>query len=804
MTLRALFHFDSDAPFIDAVGHAVTVVGSPALSTVAGQFGTGVMQHDSGGYLQIASADMVVQSWESYTIQARVWVASGNSSSEQIFWIASDGWHMKLGIFRLANDPYWYVAASNGGVGALLSSTPLALFDQPVHIAVCRNGSGIINFWVGGTNHGTEPTNAVETDAYLFIGATGAEHSIKFEEVCFHVNEQLYTAPFSVPTAAFLPANPAQLVPETITLPLAVAVGDLAVLALPGWVTVGEFGTATLPIALSVIPAGLLSGVESIGIGQGGDAAVWTAIVKIDDVDVTARVVGDIQVEANEGAARIANFTFRPANGTTVDLSSWTARAVTIEVADNSTGTPRYAQRLFTGVIDTTRLDMSSRLLAFDCTDDLQGRCDALNTTALAALIAGYASPVVFDATATGWSFAIDQLSTVPASLDISPVGELRLTPWQAKSVADIVLDADRAGDGSIQVSIADRAGLINSVTVEFDYRFPRVKAEMYSVEFTAVDMTGFAQWVLDRKYFLQRAQVNAAIEAAGATIASIIYTPLPTSIIAVGAGYFTPSAADLELCMGFSAAVTFDYAQTTEEQHRIAVVNAKSVDLVGTRASTVSGALEGAYPDLVAVESGIRLFRAEITKTPPQDMAVAVLNSTTSADASLSTETNRAAANAAMEALIAMAKVSIHASHRRNRVSVTVPLFTAIDLDKTLRIDADHVVAQGKCARVVHTLSPDTGVATSELQIAVCALAGTGYSHPEDATLAPTGSTAGSTALTGPVQVTFNAGENEDHVLAVVFPGVEDAERANAVIALPSTRAAAIAEDEFTITVES
>lgn len=803
MTTRALFHFDTDAPFIDAVGHTVTTTGTPALSTATGQFGDGVFQHDSGGYLSIAGSDLVVQSWESYTIEARVWVASGNASSDQMFWIATDDWHMKLGIYRYANDPYWYVLASNGSAGALLSNTPLDLFDQAVHIAVCRDGSGTVTFWVNGANHGTEAATAAETDAYLYIGAISAAHPIKFEEVRFSTQALLYSAPFTPPSAPFLPANPAVLVGEEISLPLNVTVGEIGAPALPLHVAVGETGTASLPLSVSVVPPGLLLGTQSVCIGQGTDGAIWTAIVTLDAVDVTSRVVGEITVDAEEGTARIAEFTLRPANGTVVDLSAYTGRPVTIDVADASTGTPRYAQRLFSGVIDTPDLDTASRLLSFRCTDDLQGRCEALDNATLSALIGGYASSAVFDAAARGWSFANDQLSTVPASLDISPLGQLRLTPWAAKSVADLVLDDTRVRDGSLGVEIADRAGLVNDVTVEFDYRFPRVKAEMYRVEYEAVNMTGFAQWILDGNYFIQRAQVEAALESAGATIDQITYTPLPTTIIAVGSGYFTPSAADLELCMGFLARVTFDYAQTTEEQHRIRVSNALSIAAVGARQSTLSGALEGEYPDLLAVESGIRMYKAEITKTPPKDMANAVVDSTTSVDATVTSETDRAAANAAMEALIAMAKVQIHASHRRNRVSASVPLIPALDLDKTLRIAADGVAAQGKCARVAHRLSLETGEAISEVQIAVCALAGTGIVHDDTPTAAPDGTTAGTTMLTGLPQVVFNYGATQDHIITITFPGVEEAERANAVVALPSSIAAPIDENEFTITVE-
>ena len=96
-----------------------------------------------------------------------------------------------------------------------------------------------------------------------------------------------------------------------------------------------------------------------IGIGE---AAVWTVVVRVAAVDVTAQVIDAIRIDAEEGAARIAEFTLRPPAATVIDPASWTGRAVEIDVADNSTGTPTDAVRRFTdeanrlyGVMNTCR-----------------------------------------------------------------------------------------------------------------------------------------------------------------------------------------------------------------------------------------------------------------------------------------------------------------------------------------------------------------------------------------------------------------------------------------------------------------
>jgi len=108
--------------------------------------------------------------------------------------------------------------------------------------------------------------------------------------------------------------------------------------------------------------------------GAGTAAAVWSAVVTIAGVDVSARIVGDIRVEASEGAARIAELTIRPANGTGFAISDWSGKAITIDVVDMATGVATDSRRLFTGIIDTPTLDLNLRTIGLLATDNLQNQ----------------------------------------------------------------------------------------------------------------------------------------------------------------------------------------------------------------------------------------------------------------------------------------------------------------------------------------------------------------------------------------------------------------------------------------------
>ncbi len=585
------------------------------------------------------------------------------------------------------------------------------------------------------------------------------------------------------------------------SLPVDVIVAPAGVAALPLELRTGPSGAAALAVAVSVVPPGILSGAETVT-ARAGESAVWTAIVTLGGADISGRVVGEIVVDAEEGAARIAEFTLKPVPGVAVFLPSYVGQPVTVDVADYRGGVAASAMRLFTGKVDRPDLDLAARTIRLRCTDDLQGRCLTMTPAQVAELVGGHYSAAVFDAAADGWTHAQDRLSTVPASLDISPEGALRVTPWAASVPPHLVFDEDLIGDGSLTVSHADGAGLINCVDIEFDYRFPRVKAENWPIDYAYVNETNFAAYVADGKWFLQRDAVAAAIGAAGGVVESLDYLPMPTEPIELAGGAFwSPGPADADLCTGFSAAVSFDYAQEVEERHRITVAADASIAAVGLRRQSLRGAMEGVYPDVAAVEAGMTLYRKSVSGIPPQDVATPVLGKTVAEEVTLSAETDRAAANAAMETLIAIAKTRIWASHRRNSVGGAVPLNPALDLDKTVAVVASGVEARGKVTRVSHRLSPDTGAAVSEFAIALCAVAGVGIVHDETPTVAPAGTAPTQTDLVGSAAIAFANGVEDDHTLAIEFPAVAEIERAAATPVIASAYAAPLAEDLFTVT---
>lgn len=569
---------------------------------------------------------------------------------------------------------------------------------------------------------------------------------------------------------------------------------------------VGAGGVAALPLRVSVVPSAIASGAETVTDGGAG-AASWGVRVEVDGADVSDDVVGEVLVEAEENAARIADLSLFMATGTTILPAAWVGRSVRIYLTD---GLGQNALPLFAGIVDLPAVSLQERRLALRCTDNRQGVLGGMTRDAITAALAGSRhSPVVFDDGAVPLAYANDRLATLPAALDLSPLGALRVTPWAAKTTPDLSFDADQVLDGSLAVDVAERSGLTNLVEIAFGYRFPRIKAEGYQVDYDylALNATSFVYWVRDGNTFLQRDAVLAAISATGGAVVSVSWIALPTTpqvIPGTGgdpAGAWLPNPlTDVQFCLGFSAVVSFDYAQQVEESHSITVSCAASVAEVGAVRSTMSGALEGVYDDPVAAEQNILLWRGQVTKIPPKNLAPVVVGLTNSVNSTLSADTDRAAAEAAMETLIAVAAAQIFASHRRHSVAASVPCNPALDTDKTVAINAGGVLAKGKVRRVVHRLDPAAGEAISALELAICSIAGVGVTHPADAVVAPDGTAAGTSNTLAAPSVTWNGLVGEDNVITIAFPGVEEAERAKALHAISSAYSAAIAEDVFEV----
>ncbi len=696
--------------------------------------------------------------------------------------------------FYLADGTQVYMQASITNVGQAGVTRKLM---------VSRDASNVWRLFVDGAVVAT--TVAAGTFGFppgahwFFVG--GSYSSV----VQVYVDEVYLVAGVALETASYTPQpffdsvgggggglEPLQIIPLEVDVIASRAIAvDLEIA-----VTQSIFVTPIIAEVVVVLPE-VFAGSALVSDGGTG-AAIWKPMVVVDGVDRSADLVGDVYVKAERGAARIATFTLRETGF--ININAYTGKTVEIDfaAADGANGL-----RLFTGVIDLPSVDLSARRISFDCTDNLQNVLNAMDRAALDSLIGGRWSPVIFDASASNWSYAQDRLSTVQSSVDLSPFGAVRLTPWASGST-DFVFTDNLIIDGSLTISPAERSDLVNRIEIEFGYRFPRAKREGHYIDYTYLT-DGFGPWLLSGNSLLTRAAVLSAIQNAGGNTTDIAWDALPTGgwiktplgglVPYVGNPYVDPL-----LCLGFKATVTFDYTQTVDETHKITVMSNESITAVGDLKESMSGALVGETADTVAVETNNRLYQLGISNIPPMDAPAVVLGKINAEALTLTADTNRTAAENAIETLIDVAKTRIVKSHLGTSLNAVLPLHPVVDLGKTIGIDCDGVQAAGRVNYVEHRMSADSGEALTNFRLAICRIGAVGTPDIEVPTVAPTGVADGETGVLEEVVCAFHGLVGEDASFELTFPAVATAQRDGEQVAIASEFTVAMVADPLTI----
>ena len=521
----------------------------------------------------------------------------------------------------------------------------------------------------------------------------------------------------------------------SLTLPLRITVVEAESIALPLRITRVQSRSVALPLRISVveeidIALPLIITVQSSTITS---PSRWRPVVTLGGVDVSARLTGEIRIEAGEGEARVASFVMRPAPGP-ITLPDWTGAAVTIDIAQqDAAGNAIDARRLFTGVVDVPDLDLTERLVAFECTDQLQQVVRSLPKEWVDTNVGGYYSEAVSGESSDMLQYADARLASVPASLDLDPYQAARVTPWNIEADPVLVLtDADIIF-GSLRVELAGRANIRNEIETVLQYRFPRLRARVASVNFERT-VNQYTSQGLD---IPNRDMIEQALSSIPGwqLLGEINMVPVdPGSYESSGSGgtvYTVISATDApQLALGFAARFSNRWVQWVTEEYRLTVSAQASIDALGLSRETSNGAVLDADFD-----DGTWLY---------EPGAEPVLTLPTTGDVSLdyggAGRTDRAAAQNAVRTMVAQSRCQILAAHRDTSTSAMTTLHAGIDLNRRIEIDTAEVHARGKAIRVTHRMDIETGEHDTEFAIAISGFSAVGLQDddPVDAPAAP------------------------------------------------------------------
>lgn len=464
-------------------------------------------------------------------------------------------------------------------------------------------------------------------------------------------------------------------------------------------------GTATAHTALTVTGEGEAVAYTALAVISPTHQPRWRARCILGGVDVSDQLVGQASVEADEGAARIASVVLQPDPGTIAPLD-YVGQTISLDYVLVIAGVD-VPRRIFTGLVDTPSYDAATTLLSLDCVDDLQNRVALMDRATLDTLIGGKYSEAVQGEIDDNWDYAQALLTTVPASLDASAAGGMRVTDWDLATTWATYDEGDLLYQQA-SLTLPQRSTLTNEVAVEFAYRYPRLRQR-----YTSIGWSGTQADMLKVGYAYPKQQdIAGAAGGSGWQIVTQVFWPAPAAIPHSSGGFIYPDPGSVDMAVIFLAQ---RHAQTVTETYSITVFAPESITLNGTLPATVRGALASEF-DGRNWESALDI-EPLLAGGEEQDY---------------SPDAPRADADHAIETLLDQARVKILGSHRSARVSNAVLCNPDLDLDKRIEIDTASMAAEGKVARVAHRLDFDAGSAITEFDIAIHGAGGAGIITPD------------------------------------------------------------------------
>lgn len=718
MTLALQLHFEganASTEIYDTSswpGHAVTAYGA-ILATAQKKFGSSSLALDGASTIESTHAT-AFSSGTSFTAECWIYPTAVdldgaifdiylNASNRVVLQLDTD---RKLHV-RLVVSGTWYEAYTATGVITLNAWT---------HVALVKNGS-TIEIYSGGTRRislgsgisGAVPAQYVSVGGGLdFAFSYGTYFTGYIDEFRYQTGVAQYSgSTYTVPTAAFTDpvavdfytaSAPTELTvinagEYVVSAPTSLTVTQhVYVVSAPTRLTVTAYYAAIAPTALLVVSPGLPTD--------------WTLRCMLDGVDVSERLTGQHSVTAEEGAARIADVQLLPVSGA-LDVLAYVGVPIALDFVQR-VGGAEIPRRVFTGRVDTPTYDIGTRILSLRCTDDMQNRVAAMSRADIDAVVTGAMyTEAVQGQIIDGWDYAQALMTTVPGSLDCNAAGGLRLTLWDGLPLHSTYGDSDLIFARS-EITFPQRTEIVNSVTIDYEYRYPRLRQRYTSVGFSAtradMDAVGYV--------YPSQSEIESAVSGSGWIMTTGIFYPAPITIPHVTGGVVRPRAGAIDMAVMW---LTQRHGQAISEQYTITVQAPESIAQNGVLPHGLTGALAEAF-DYTVWENDYSMLPL-MPSGGEQDW-------TPTAD--------RAASDLAINTLLAQAHVKILGSHRGATVVNATLCDPEIDLDKRVRILTDDIDATGKVRSVRHVFDLLAGSAITEFGLALFGAGGAGIITPD------------------------------------------------------------------------
>lgn len=487
----------------------------------------------------------------------------------------------------------------------------------------------------------------------------------------------------------------------------------------------------------------------------------WSAIVTLEvkagdrageSGDISTNLTGELSVEAEESAARIATFTREPrplgpcpteTDPEFLDLNKHIGRTVTIDyVLQDTDGTILSTTRIFTGYVDEVIYDPNTRLSQYTCTDGRQHLLENLDRASIDAMMPGsYYSDFVFDPEGNNLEYAEDRLSTVPYALDLDNQGTWQFTRWAAGASATYNFNSTNVIYESLSIELERFKDIVTEVEIDVGYNFRRLRERISAFSWSYPG--SFCNY-LDGGHTIPRKQmVVDAANGGGWRLISVTFGNLPISgAYTCSSGYRvwvnTGNGNGPLFCLDASGTLAKRFTSGVREGYTIRILAPDSATQYGTVTENMSLNVSAEFKE-EGWTSGAeaRIDTALIDRNPRNATTnQTVENDEFGYDYSLfgasekyydcvgdeitSGEGRREDFDNAIETIIAQGKTTLRGAHRQNNVSWQSLLMPDLQLYHTLEVDTCPVHARGKVRMFTHSMNLNTGEAVTDVTIAV------------------------------------------------------------------------------------
>lgn len=494
-------------------------------------------------------------------------------------------------------------------------------------------------------------------------------------------------------------------------------------------------------------------------------AFVWEVVVNLEvkggdrpgeSGDISTNLTQAVSVEAEENAARIANFVREPrpygpcpieTDPEFLDLNKHIGRTVTVDyVLKDVDGVILSTTRLFTGFVDEVTFDPVTRLSAYVCSDGRQQLLENMDRASIDAMMPGSRySDFVFDPEVDNFQYAQDRLATVPYALDLDAEGNWQYTKWAAEpSGLWIYTDANVVYE-SIGIDIEQFRNITTEVEIDVGYAYRRLRER--SSTFLWSYPGSFCNY-LDSGHTIPRKQMIVdAANSSGWRLLSITFQNLPKSqAYTCSTGYRvwvnTGNGLGPLFTQDVSGTIARRFVSGVRESYALRILAPDSATQFGIVTDTLSLSVSPNFQEEGWTEgSDARIEEALIERNvnistttqvvPPADFGYDFqVNGTDKyydaiGDEITDGEGRRVDFDNAIETIIEQGKTLIRQAHRNNSVNWQSILNPDIDLSQTLEIDLCPVHARGKVQFFTHTMDLNSGEAVTDITVAVSKTAG-------------------------------------------------------------------------------